>query len=111
MASLRTMSGTDSGEGAVGDDVDLAGNKAWYDTAGAGEPLLLMHGGLCTNDLWGAQLPALSERFQVLAPERRGHGHTLDVDRPLRDSDMAADAIAFLEHESPATMIPVLRSV
>jgi pimeloyl-ACP methyl ester carboxylesterase len=81
----------------VGEYVDLGGVKAWYDTAGKGDPMLLMHGGLCTNDLWSAQMPAFSERFEVFAPERRGHGHTPDVEGPLRYSDMASDAIAFLD--------------
>ena len=91
----------------MGEYVDLAGLKTWYDTAGEGDPLLLMHGGLCTNDLWGSQLPAFSERFQVFAPERRGHGHTPDVDGPLRYSDMATDAIVFLEQvvQGPAHLV------
>ena len=81
----------------MGEYVDVGGHKTWYDTAGEGDPLLLMHGGMCTNDLWGAQLPALSERFHVFAPERRGHGHTPDVEGPLRYSDMASDTIGFLD--------------
>ena len=81
----------------MGEYVDLAGIKTWYDSAGEGDPLVLMHGGMCTNDLWGAQMPAFSERFSVFAPERRGHGHTPDVDGPLRYADMATDTIVFLE--------------
>jgi pimeloyl-ACP methyl ester carboxylesterase len=91
----------------MGEYVDVGGRKTWYDTAGHGDPMLLMHGGLCTNDLWGSQLPAFSERFCVLAPERRGHGHTPDVDGPLRYSDMATDAIGFLETvvQGPAHLV------
>jgi pimeloyl-ACP methyl ester carboxylesterase len=81
----------------MGEYVDLAGLKTWYDTAGNGDPLVLLHGGLVTNDTWGAQLPVFSERFQVFAPERRGHGHTPDVEGPLRYSDMVTDTIGFLD--------------
>lgn len=90
----------------MGEYVDLAGIKTWYDTAGEGDPLVLLHGGMVTNDLWGAQMPVFAERFKVLAPERRGHGHTPDVDGPLRYADMATDTIVFLEVvQGPAHLV------
>ena len=69
----------------------------WYDEWGQGDPLVLLHGGLCTNATWGAQAPEFAERFRVLAPERRGHGHTRDLDGPLHYDDMATDTIEFLD--------------
>ncbi|MEX0874086.1 MAG: alpha/beta hydrolase [Actinomycetota bacterium] len=81
----------------MGEYVDVAGLKTWYDTAGEGDPLVLLHGGMCTNDTWSAQMPVFAERFQVIAPERRAHGHTPDVEGPLSYSDMAKDTIGFLE--------------
>jgi pimeloyl-ACP methyl ester carboxylesterase len=38
----------------------------------------------------------LSAQFRVIAPERRAHGHTPDVDGPLSYGAMATDTIAFL---------------
>ncbi|HYZ91950.1 MAG TPA: alpha/beta hydrolase [Actinomycetota bacterium] len=81
----------------MGEYTDVGGLKTWYDTSGQGDPLVLLHGGLCTNDTWGAQMPFFAERFRVFAPERRAHGHTPDVDGPLTYADMAADTIGFLE--------------
>jgi pimeloyl-ACP methyl ester carboxylesterase len=81
----------------VGEYVETGGVDTWYDEAGQGEPLVLLHGGMCTNETWGAQIPAFSERFRTLAPERRGHGHTADVEGPLTYGDMAADTIGFLD--------------
>jgi pimeloyl-ACP methyl ester carboxylesterase len=81
----------------MGEYVDIAGLKTWYDTAGEGDPLVLLHGGLVTNETWAAQMPAFAESFRVLAPERRAHGHTPDVEGPLNYRDMAADTIGFLE--------------
>jgi pimeloyl-ACP methyl ester carboxylesterase len=81
----------------VGEYVEIGGVDTWYDEAGQGEPLVLLHGGMCTNETWGAQIPAFSERFRTLAPERRGHGHTADVDRPLTYGVMATDTIGFLD--------------
>jgi pimeloyl-ACP methyl ester carboxylesterase len=41
-------------------------------------------------------LPHLASRFRVYAPERRGHGHTPDVDGPLALTQMADDTIGFI---------------
>jgi pimeloyl-ACP methyl ester carboxylesterase len=83
----------------MGEYVEVNGVRTWYDTfgGGAGEPLVLLHGGICTNETWGAQAPALAEHFRVLAPERRGHGHTPDVEGPLSYGVMTDDTIAFLD--------------
>jgi pimeloyl-ACP methyl ester carboxylesterase len=81
----------------VGTYVVIGGVDTWYDEAGQGEPLVLLHGGMCTNETWGAQTLAFSERFRTLAPERRGHGHTADVEGPLTYGDMATDTIGFLD--------------
>jgi pimeloyl-ACP methyl ester carboxylesterase len=80
----------------VGKYVDIGGLDTWYDEAGQGEPLVLLHGGMCTNETWGAQTQAFSEGFRTLAPERRAHGHTADVEGPLTYGDMATDTIGFL---------------
>ena len=91
----------------MGEYVDLNGIKTWYDQAGTGDPLILLHGGIVTNETWGAQFPVLSERFAVYAPERRAHGHTPDVDGPLSLYDMADDTIAFIEQvvKQPAYLV------
>ena len=81
----------------MGEYVDIGGVNTWYDEEGTGEPLVLLHGGLCTNETWAAQMPVFAERFHVVAPERRGHGHTADVPGPLTFADMATDTIGFLD--------------
>src|SRR5262249_44840007 len=53
--------------------------------------------GIVTNETWGAQMAELPERFHVFAPERRGHGHTPDVDGPFHFATFAEDTISFLE--------------
>lgn len=81
----------------MGEYVDLPGVKTWYEVEGDGEALLLLHGGLCTNETWEAQRAAFTSTFKVFFPERRAHGHTPDVDGPLTYQDMAADTIDFLD--------------
>ncbi|MFF9800169.1 alpha/beta fold hydrolase [Streptomyces rochei] len=81
----------------MGDYADLPGVRTWYETDGKGDPLVLLHGGFCTNDTWGAQRAELAAAYRLFLPERRAHGHTPDVVGPLTYRDMADDTAAFLE--------------
>lgn len=81
----------------MGAYADLPGVRTWYEVEGNGDPLVLLHGGFCTNDTWGAQRSDLAAAHRVFLPERRAHGHTPDVPGPLTYRDMAGDTIAFLE--------------
>jgi pimeloyl-ACP methyl ester carboxylesterase len=73
--------------------------RMYYEVHGAGEPVLLIHGGVSTIDTsFGTILPELSKRRQVIAIESQGHGHTADVDRPLTFEQMGDDAAALLRH-------------
>jgi pimeloyl-ACP methyl ester carboxylesterase len=80
----------------MGGYVDIGALKTWYDEDGGGEPLVLLHGGICTNATWAAQMPEFGTHFRVIAPERRGHGHTPDLEGPLSYEIMSADTIGFL---------------
>ena len=73
----------------MGSYVEIGELKTWYDEQGEGEPLVLLHGGMSTNETWGAQMPDFGARFRVTAPERRGHGHTPDLEGPLSYDVMA----------------------
>lgn len=81
----------------MGRYVQLGPVNTWYDEHGEGEPLVLMHGGLVDSRFFEPNLPALAERFHVYTPERRGHGHTPDVEGPITYQLMTDDTIAFLE--------------
>jgi pimeloyl-ACP methyl ester carboxylesterase len=81
----------------MGDYADLPGVRTWYETEGTGDPLVLLHGGFCTNDTWGAQRADLAAEYRLFLPERRAHGHTPDVAGPLTYQDMADDTVDFLE--------------
>ncbi|MFW5417880.1 alpha/beta fold hydrolase [Nocardiopsis sp. CNT-189] len=77
--------------------IDLGGVRTWYAEHGAGEPLVLMHGGLSDARYFGPALAPLAEHFRVLTPERRGHGHTPDTDGPYTVDALVGDTAAFLE--------------
>ena len=81
----------------MGTYVDIGPVHTWYEAKGQGDPLVLLHAGLDTNASWGGELQTLAEHFRVVAPERRGHGHTPDVEGPLSYRLMADDTAAFIE--------------
>ena len=69
-----------------------------YARAGQGPALLLLHGWPFTHYTWRLVLPALAERFTVIAPDLRGIGQS---SRPATGYDLhtkAADARALLHH-------------
>ena len=79
--------------------VELGRVRTWYDEAGAGEPLVLLHpgGAGVSSRAFAPNIDALADRFRVFTPERRAHGRTPDVEGPATFEAMAQDTIQFLE--------------
>src|SRR4051794_11736193 len=50
--------------------------QLFWDQAGSGEPLLLLHGIGSTYDDFGALRPQLDTEYRVLAPDLPGHGRS-----------------------------------
>src|SRR5688572_23918576 len=76
--------------------VPANGVDYYYEIHGAGEPLLLLHGGLGSIDMFGPMLPALSERRQVIAVDLHGHGRTALGGRDIDLVDIADDLAVVL---------------
>jgi pimeloyl-ACP methyl ester carboxylesterase len=74
------------------------GINLYYETHGSGRPLILLHGGLGSGEMFGPVLPMLAERHQVIAVDLQGHGRTADIDRPLDVRLMADDIGALIGH-------------
>jgi len=72
-------------------------SRIYYETSGAGEPLLLLHGGFGTVEDFASQTPELAKHFKVVAFERPGHGHTADTAEPFSFATMAAVTVHFIE--------------
>lgn len=81
----------------VGEYVDAGGLRTYHEVHGAGEPLVLLHGGLSTAETLDAMVAAFAPHYTVYVPERRGHGRTPDVAGPITYRNMAADTAAFLD--------------
>src|SRR6059036_1039754 len=82
----------------TGQYAEVNGLKLYYETHGAGRPLILLHGGLGSGEMFGPVLPQLAERHQVITPDLQGHGRTADIDRPIDVRLMADDIAALIDH-------------
>ena len=83
----------------IGQYADINGINLYYETHGDGRPLILLHGGLASGEMFGPVIPALvAGGHQVIAPDLQGHGRTADIDRPLDIRLMADDIAAFIDH-------------
>ncbi len=67
----------------TGQYADVNGVHLYYETYGVGKPLILLHGGLGSGEMFGPILAAFAEGRQLIAPDLQGHGRTADIDRPL----------------------------
>jgi pimeloyl-ACP methyl ester carboxylesterase len=80
--------------------------------SGQGPPLVLVHGAVADHSRWAPVLPALEERFTVLAMDRRGRGASGDADgyaieREYEDvaavADWAGERVHLLGHSYGGT--------
>src|SRR4051794_19255491 len=76
---------------------DVNGIKLYYEIYGAGDPLVLIHGGLTTIGEMQGWVQPLAQTRQVIAVEMQGHGHTADTDRPMTLETMGDDIAALLD--------------
>jgi len=74
------------------------GAKIYYEEYGAGEPLILIHGGTLTGRAnWEAYIPAFSSHFRLIILDSRGHGRTDNPSGELSYRQMADDMAAFCQ--------------
>ena len=68
------------------------GISFYYDEQGEGEPLVLLHGGIGSGEMFASLAPALAAAGRrVIRIDLQGHGRTGDVDRPFDIAAMADD--------------------
>jgi len=82
----------------VGQYAEVNGLSMYFETLGSGRPLILLHGGLGSGEMFGPVLPVLAEHHQVITPDLQGHGRTADIDRPIDIRLMADDIAALIDH-------------
>lgn len=69
-----------------------------YEAFGTGRPLILLHGGFGSWDMFGPNLVALAAGRQVIGVDLQSHGRTPAADRLMRFETMADDIAALIDH-------------
>jgi pimeloyl-ACP methyl ester carboxylesterase len=78
-----------------------------YQIHGSGKPLVLLHGGFGSVEMFGPNITALAAGRQVIGVDLQSHGRTPVADRPMRFETMADDVAAlihYLGHEQADVM-------
>jgi len=88
-----------------GSYADINGARIFYQVAGHGTPLLLIHGFPLSGQLYQSQLAGLSNRFQVITPDLRGFGKSQAPDANASIVTYAQDMLALLDRLGIQTAI------
>src|SRR5262245_29889307 len=97
-----------AGLGAKGPDDSVAVKSGFapvavptlfYETAGQGEPIVLIHGGQMDRRMWDRQFSDLAKKYQVIRYDVRGFGQSPAATMPYLDDD---DLLALLDYQHVA---------
>lgn len=73
------------------------GVSVYYEVHGKGDPLVLLHGGLTSLEMFGDNLTELAKHHTVIAIDLQGHGRTSLGTRRMSLEGMADDVVAVLD--------------
>ncbi|QND54811.1 alpha/beta hydrolase (plasmid) [Phyllobacterium sp. 628] len=95
--SLGLVATATAAEGPKSGYVEAGGIKYYYEIHGEGAPLLLLHGGLGSTDMFAPILPRLTQGHQVIGVDLQGHGRTELGNRPMSLEAMGDDIATILK--------------
>jgi pimeloyl-ACP methyl ester carboxylesterase len=72
------------------------GIELGYQIFGEGEPLILLHGGFGSVDMFGPNVELLAAGRRVVGVDLQSHGRSPAADRPMRFETMADDSAALI---------------
>lgn len=58
--------------------VIVDGGKLFYELAGTGKNIVLLHDGMVNREIWDEQFPLLAKTYRVVRYDRRGYGKSSD---------------------------------
>lgn len=56
--------------------VNVEGERLYYEIAGKGDNIVLLHDGLIHREIWDNQFPTLARNYRVVRYDRRGYGNS-----------------------------------
>ena len=76
--------------------IQIGDISMYYEAAGSGRPLILVHGNGEDHTIFDSCIPLLTDRFTVYSIDSRSHGKSSAAGE-LHYEDMACDMIAFMD--------------
>lgn len=76
---------------------EVNGVKLYYETLGEGHPLVLLHYLTGTHNAWDEWKDSLSQDYQLIIPDLRGHGESTNPSGKFRHDDSAKDVYALMD--------------
>jgi pimeloyl-ACP methyl ester carboxylesterase len=73
------------------------GIELGYQIVGDGEPLVLLHGGFGSVEMFGPNVDFLAAKNKVIGVDLQSHGRSPAADRPMRFETMADDIAALIQ--------------
>ncbi|MEO6891170.1 MAG: alpha/beta fold hydrolase, partial [Ktedonobacteraceae bacterium] len=77
--------------------VRVRGTKLYYEMAGEGHPLLLLHGGLLDHRMWEQQFEAFARHYRVVRYDIRGFGASEMSGTAYADERDLYDLLVYLD--------------
>ena len=56
----------------------IDGGKLFYETAGDGEYIVLLHDGMVSHEIWDTQFDLLAKKYRLVRYDRRAYGKSSD---------------------------------
>lgn len=76
---------------------EVNGVKIWYQTYGEGEPLILLHGGFGSVEMFGPNIERLAAGRKVIGVDLQAHGGTGPLGRPMTFDAIATDVAELIK--------------
>jgi len=76
------------------------GTQLYYEVAGEGRPLVLVHSGGFDRRIWEEQVSAFADHYKVICYDVRGHGQSALPTKPYSDSEDLASLLQWLQVEN-----------
>jgi len=90
--------------------VEVEGGRIFYEAAGRGPAVVMIHDGLLHRETWNAQFAGFAESHRVIRWDRRGYGRSDSPDAPFRNIDdlFALMTALEIEHASLVLVGPIV---
>src|SRR3989449_4776753 len=82
----------------LGQTIPINGMEMYYEIRGAGEPLVLLHGGTGAGVNWDPLFKNAPAGYRLVVPDLRGHGRSTNPSGTFTFRQSAFDVFAMLDH-------------